>query len=330
MNINGDFSKILKKLRERAGFKSQSQLAEASGVDNSTIARLERGETKPTPDTLKKLAPHLNVNYDYLMASAGYSSLSGDFKILGETIKNTNMQLIEIINNLPLNASTDKTLEAIFKANKMLREINTQSREVYSKLLERKFNKNEQQQKDATKVPILGTIHAGLPLLAEQNWEGQIDVPSDIKGDFCLRVEGDSMIYAGILTEDIAVFKQADYANHGQIVAAGVEDASWEAYLKFYIEKNDRVFLRSANPNYEDIEFGPQHRIIGVMVGLIRESAPSLGDYQNLLQVKEYEDRQWMEVIEIASSNGMEPIFVKQIIETQIAMASHFAKSKSP
>jgi transcriptional regulator with XRE-family HTH domain len=62
----------LKKQRERAGFKSQSMLADASSVDNSTIARLERGETKPMPDTLKKLAPILKISYEELMRAAGY------------------------------------------------------------------------------------------------------------------------------------------------------------------------------------------------------------------------------------------------------------------
>jgi len=138
------------------------------------------------------------------------------------------------------------------------------------------------------------------------------------------------MMYAGILPDDIAIFKQVTYANHGQIVAAGVEEETWGAYLKFYIEKNSHALLRSANPNYDDIEFGPKNRIIGVMVGLIRESAPSLGDYQNLLQVKEYEDRHWTDVIETAIAGGIDPVFAKQHIEGLIVMASQLAKRKSP
>lgn len=70
--MNKSFGKELKILRERAGFESQARLAEASGVDNSTIARLERGETKPTPETLKKLASALHTSYEALMVKAGH------------------------------------------------------------------------------------------------------------------------------------------------------------------------------------------------------------------------------------------------------------------
>ncbi|MEL7566416.1 MAG: helix-turn-helix transcriptional regulator [Dehalobacterium sp.] len=70
--MNKNFGKELRALREKAGFESQAKLADASGVDNSTIARLERGDTKPTPETLKKIAPHLNTSYETLMVKAGH------------------------------------------------------------------------------------------------------------------------------------------------------------------------------------------------------------------------------------------------------------------
>lgn len=70
-----EFGHKLKKLRERAGYESQAKLADASGVDNSTIARLERNETKPTPATLQKLAPFLNLPYVELMAIAGHINI---------------------------------------------------------------------------------------------------------------------------------------------------------------------------------------------------------------------------------------------------------------
>jgi len=67
-----NFAEILKELREKAGFESQTKFAEACGVDNSTIARLERGETKPSPKTLNKLAPILGVSLMKLMIAADY------------------------------------------------------------------------------------------------------------------------------------------------------------------------------------------------------------------------------------------------------------------
>lgn len=80
-----NFGDELKRLREAAGFESQSKLASISGVDNSTIARLERGETKPTPETLKKLAPYLYVPYETLMKLAGH--LPGEIEIVREAPK---------------------------------------------------------------------------------------------------------------------------------------------------------------------------------------------------------------------------------------------------
>ena len=70
--MSQDFGKELKKLRIKAGFESQAKLADATGIDNSTIARLERGETKPTPETLKKLSVQLYTPYQILMALAGH------------------------------------------------------------------------------------------------------------------------------------------------------------------------------------------------------------------------------------------------------------------
>jgi len=59
-------------LREKAGYRSQRQLALESGVANSTIARIESGEQSPSPETLKKLAPYLKTDYEILMVAAGY------------------------------------------------------------------------------------------------------------------------------------------------------------------------------------------------------------------------------------------------------------------
>jgi transcriptional regulator with XRE-family HTH domain len=72
MNIV-EFGLYFAELRERSGFKSQRQLALQSGVSNGTIARIESGTQKVTPETLKLLAPHLKeVDYDQLMIKAGY------------------------------------------------------------------------------------------------------------------------------------------------------------------------------------------------------------------------------------------------------------------
>jgi len=69
---NQDFGDWLRKKRIEAGFESQGLLSRTCNIDHSTIARWERGDTKPSPENLKKLAPHLRVTYEELMAAAGY------------------------------------------------------------------------------------------------------------------------------------------------------------------------------------------------------------------------------------------------------------------
>ncbi len=65
-------------------------------------------------------------------------------------------------------------------------------------------------------LPLIGTIRAGIPLLAEENWVEEVSVPDDMKADFALRVSEDSMAWAGILTGDIALLSQANVAELGK------------------------------------------------------------------------------------------------------------------
>ena len=163
-------------------------------------------------------------------------------------------------------------------------------------------------------IPLLGTIRAGVPILAEDNWSGEVEVPADLKADFALRVTGDSMSWAGIHEEDIAILRQGNSVSHGMIVAAGAEDATWEATLKFFVEDNGKKLLRAGNPQYEDFIIGPKHRIIGYVVSIQKEP-PTLRTYNSMLIPKEVADKQWQEVIEKAVSSGLDGEKVKRLIE---------------
>jgi len=154
-------------------------------------------------------------------------------------------------------------------------------------------------------IPILGTIRAGLPLLAEENWIGEVEAPAEWRGDFAIRVEGDSMSWVGINDGDTAILRQVEIAQHGMIVAAGIQDVEWTATLKFYIRENGQAYLRAANPAYQDISIGPEHRIIGQLVGVLKEP-PSLQQYKDHLVSKEVADRQWAETIEKATQLGLD------------------------
>ena len=121
-------------------------------------------------------------------------------------------------------------------------------------------------------IPILGKIAAGSPVEAIQNEISRIPLPVSLnKNDnfFGLKIQGDSMIEAGINDGDTVVIKKADKADNGQIVVALIDD--YEAMLKRIRVKGKTVALESANKNYETKIFGPDRvKVQGVLVSLYR------------------------------------------------------------
>jgi repressor LexA len=118
-------------------------------------------------------------------------------------------------------------------------------------------------------IPILGNVAAGKPLFAEENHEGDLRLPQNLlpKGKlFALHVRGDSMRDAGIMEGDLAVIRQQEAANNGEIVVAVVDEAV--TLKRFYREKN-RVKLQAENPAYPPI-FTQDVRLLGKLVHLIR------------------------------------------------------------
>ena len=121
-------------------------------------------------------------------------------------------------------------------------------------------------------IPILGKIAAGSPVEAIQNEISRIPLPVSLnKNDnfFGLKIQGDSMIEAGINDGDTVIIKKADKADNGQIVVALVDD--YEAMLKRIRVKGKTVALESANKNYETKIFGPDRvKVQGVLISLYR------------------------------------------------------------
>jgi repressor LexA len=122
------------------------------------------------------------------------------------------------------------------------------------------------------KLPLLGQIAAGGPLLAEQNVEDEIAVPETLHGDFLLRVKGDSMIEAGILEGDLVVVRRAQDAKNGEIVVAlaGDDESTDEATVKRFFRENGRVRLQPENSALEPI-YANHVQILGKVVGVFRE-----------------------------------------------------------
>lgn len=120
------------------------------------------------------------------------------------------------------------------------------------------------------KVPVLGTVAAGKPLLSEENLDGYLTMAEPIvrpgKSYFALKVRGTSMINAGILEGDVAVIEQAETAEDGQIVVAVVDDA---ITLKRFFKETERVRLQPENPQFQPI-YCQDVRIVGTLAGILR------------------------------------------------------------
>lgn len=118
------------------------------------------------------------------------------------------------------------------------------------------------------KVPLLGTIACGEPILATENIEAYIDMDSDVHADFALRCQGDSMINARIMDGDIVFIRKQDTVENGEIAAVLMDDCSEsQATLKRVYISDDKIRLCAENPNYQDMIFFEEDmnkvRIIG-------------------------------------------------------------------
>jgi repressor LexA len=124
---------------------------------------------------------------------------------------------------------------------------------------------------EQTKLPLVGDIAAGGPLLAEQNIEDYLGVPETLSGDFLLRVKGDSMINVGILDGDIVVVRRQQDARNGDIVVAlvGEDESADEATVKTFYRENGRVRLQPENDALEPI-CARNVQILGKVTGVFR------------------------------------------------------------
>jgi len=129
------------------------------------------------------------------------------------------------------------------------------------------MEKNE----EIVKLPLLGRVAAGEPILAEENIEDWIPLPKSlVRSDhpvFLLRVKGDSMKEDHILNDDIIVARHQMDAENGEIVVAVIDG---EATVKRFYREGSHLRLQPANSNYEPIILEKDFRICGKVVGLLR------------------------------------------------------------
>ena len=115
-------------------------------------------------------------------------------------------------------------------------------------------------------IPVIGVVTAGLPILAVENQEGYLSWDGD-PTCFALRVRGDSMINAAILSGDLVVVRPQQHADDGQIVVARIGD---EATVKRLRRRGGEIWLMPENDNYAPID-GSEAEIIGLVKAVVRE-----------------------------------------------------------
>lgn len=118
-------------------------------------------------------------------------------------------------------------------------------------------------------LPLVGRVAAGTPILAEQNVEEVMTLPTNIVGDsssFVLRVRGESMVNAGIFDGDYIVVREQHDARNGEIVVALIEDS---ATVKTFYREKDRIRLQPENDTMEPI-YATNPTILGRVTGLFR------------------------------------------------------------
>jgi repressor LexA len=123
---------------------------------------------------------------------------------------------------------------------------------------------------DVVQVPIVGHVTAGAPILAQENIEDYFPLPRDmVHRDtvFLLRVQGDSMVNAGILNGDYVIVRGQATANNGEIVVAMLEN---EATVKRFFREKDHIRLQPENDFYEPIR-SPDVSVIGKVIGVFRQ-----------------------------------------------------------
>ncbi len=125
------------------------------------------------------------------------------------------------------------------------------------------------QENSVTQVPLIGTVTAGMPILAVEAIEGYIPFSADMTSDkplFALRVKGDSMIKCGILSGDIIIAEKTPVAANGEIVVALIED---EATVKRFYKEDGHFRLQPENDDYAPI-ISDEVIVLGKVISLVR------------------------------------------------------------
>lgn len=234
---------LIKKYRSDNNL-SMAEFASKSGLSKAYISLLEKNrnpktgkEITPSIDVIKKVSDAIGKDFDEV-----FSSIESTTKI--------------VIPKIPLEIFDTRKAEEAFIKNAV-------------NILENTFPLPK-----TKKVPLLGTIACGEPILATENIEAYVDVDSGVHADFALHCQGDSMINARIMDGDIVYIRKQDTVENGEIAAVLMDDCTENnATLKRVYVSKDKIRLCAENPNYQDMIFFEDDmnkvRIIGKAIAFL-------------------------------------------------------------
>jgi len=238
----------IKKLREEKGY-SMGKLEEAIDAARGSVNQWEKEKSIPGGKAIIALAKFFHVSTDYILLGVN-NKRKMENSFLFEN-KYSNLQLLNLAEEEQI--ELDNFINYLIYKREKVNHVR-ETEDMY--LPSDKF----------IKLPILGNVAAGNPILAVENLDGYLEVPYSIGkgGDFILRVKGDSMVDVNINDGDYVIVKKQSYAESGQIVVAAIDHEATVKTLKY---NNDSYILEPANSNYTPIK-ADNAIIYGVVVGV--------------------------------------------------------------
>jgi len=222
-------------------------------IPYTTYVNYEKGYREPNSETLIDIADFFSVSVDFLIGKSS-ERINADALDRANSI---DAFVLSITGNLRDGAIVQRMIDS-GESDAAARYIDKLHSELPDNILPMPKMK---------KVPLLGTIACGEPILATENIEDMVNMPENVVADFALRCKGDSMINARIFDGDIVYIRQQPTVENGEIAAVLIDD---EATLKRVLIFEDHIILQPENPTYKPLAYWGEEmnavRILGKAV----------------------------------------------------------------
>lgn len=316
----------VKMLKNIIGERTLTKFAEQAGISAGNLSRITKGQNASL-ETLRRMADASQgvISYDRLVNLFGFK---GNEPITPEQLKNLidffnaeqqiNERFLPVlsynlgISMLILNSWFSETFYPTIEDVHCIADYLGVSFDFITgehtsrKIKESPILSNKQ-------IPILGLVHSGTSIMADENIERYLDLGVELHADYALTVDGDALSWVGIYHGDIALISVNTVPRHGDIVAVGHGNGNWSPTLMYYMQTEHGQLLQSGNPNYHDVPQGNDWIIVGTVTQIIKR-VPGFDNYTRLLKSVQTRSSAWDSVVETALEYGLDAESVKGFI----------------